>query len=55
MAKNRQNRKSLEVPVEKQTTAAWANIESTKNASNVTQPSDLQVVNAKEYADENEK
>ncbi|HQD32087.1 MAG: DUF3787 domain-containing protein [Acetivibrionales bacterium] len=43
------------VPVEKHDTAAWANIEKKKSHSRVTMPSEFQITNAKEYADENEK
>lgn len=43
------------IPVEKHDTAAWANIENMKSHSKVTIPSDYQVINAKEYVDENEK
>lgn len=43
------------MPVEKHDTAAWANIEKKKTHSKVTMPSDYQVINAKEYVDENEK
>lgn len=46
---------NLGVPVEKHDTAAWANIEKKKSHSRVTMPSDYQVINAKEYVDENEK
>jgi len=42
-------------PIEKHDTAAWANIESTKQVSKVSMPSDVQVDNAKEYVDSNEK
>ncbi len=43
------------VPVEKQDTAAWADIECVKENSRVTIPSEKQVVNAKEYVDANQK
>ncbi|MCI1960231.1 MAG: DUF3787 domain-containing protein [Clostridia bacterium] len=42
-------------PVENHKTAAWANVEDTKNSSNVAKPSQYQTKNAKEYVDENEK
>ena len=42
-------------PIEKHETAAWANIESTKQVSKVSMPSDMQVDNAKDYADTNQK
>ena len=47
--------KNLRMPVEKHDTAAWANIEKKKSHSQVTVPSEFQVINAKEYVDENEK
>ncbi len=42
-------------PIEQHDTAAWANIEKTKRISKVTMPSELQVDNAKEHVDSNEK
>ena len=42
-------------PIEQHTTAAWANIEELKEISQVTIPSDLQVGNAKEWVDSNQK
>lgn len=42
-------------PTEQHTTAAWANIEKVKELSNVTIPSVLQVENAKEWVDSNQK
>ena len=42
-------------PIEQHTTAAWANIEKTKEISNVTIPSEVEVVNAKEWVDSNQK
>jgi len=57
MSKSKKGRKdrNLGVPVEKHDTAAWANIENKKSHSQVTVPSEFQVINAKEYVDENEK
>jgi len=57
MSKSKKGRKdrNLGVPVEKHDTAAWANIEKKKSHSQVTVPSEFQVINAKEYVDENEK
>ncbi|HOQ06884.1 MAG TPA: DUF3787 domain-containing protein [Clostridiales bacterium] len=46
---------NIRVPVEKHDTAAWANIEKKKSHSQVTIPSEFQVINAKEYVDENQK
>jgi len=42
-------------PVEQHTTAAWANIEKTKEVSNVTIPSEVEVGNAKGWVDSNQK
>jgi hypothetical protein len=55
MADNRFKEKSMCTPIERHDTAAWANIESMKPVSNVTLPSELQVTNAKEHVDSNEK
>lgn len=55
MADNRYKEKSMDTPIEKHDTAAWANIESVKKVSRVTMPSELQADNAKEYVDTNEK
>lgn len=48
-------RKSKGRPIEKHNNAAWANIEKTKNQSGVSTPSEEQVLNAKQYVDENKK
>lgn len=42
-------------PIENHKTAAWSNIEGTKEISKVARPSELQTDHAKEYVDENEK
>jgi len=42
-------------PIEKHETAPWANIEKTKPVSNVAIPNETEVINAKEWVDENEK
>ena len=55
MADNRYKEKNMTTPIEKHETAAWANIESTKQISKVTMPSEEQVDNAKEHVDSNEK
>jgi hypothetical protein len=55
MEENRYKEKSMDTPIEKHDTAAWANIESVKKVSKVTRPSELQTENAKEYVDTNEK
>jgi len=48
-------RKQTKKPIENHQTAAWANIEETKDISNVAVPSLPQAKNAKEYVDDNEK
>lgn len=55
MAKNLIRAKTYKQPIEKHDTAAWANIESRKPLSNVHIPSEIEVRNAKEYVDSNEK
>lgn len=55
MAENTFKEKHVGKPIEKHDTAAWANIESVKQASQVTIPSEIQVRNAKEHVDTNEK
>ena len=42
-------------PIEQHITAAWANIEKLKKISNVAIPSELEVGNAKEWVDSNQK
>lgn len=42
-------------PIENHKTAAWANIRTMKKNSCVTIPSEDEVINAKEYVDENKK
>ncbi|RMD00038.1 DUF3787 domain-containing protein [Clostridium autoethanogenum] len=46
---------SMELPIEKHDTAAWANIHKEKSVSKVSVPSEFDVKNAKEYVDSNEK
>jgi hypothetical protein len=55
MAENKFKEKNMAIPIENHNTAAWSNIEKTKPVSNVTIPSEVQVRNAKEYVDTNEK
>lgn len=55
MAENRSKEKFMAKPIEQHDTAAWANIEKTKRISKVTMPSELQVDNAKEHVDSNQK
>ena len=42
-------------PVDKHTTAAWANIEKTQEISNVPIPNEIEVSNAKQWVDKNQK
>jgi hypothetical protein len=47
--------KNQQKPIECHDTAAWANIKSRKKVSQVSMPDELQVRNAKQYVDSNEK
>lgn len=51
--KKKRNRRAM--PAEKHDTAGWANIESKKSHSEVSVPSEFQVINAKLHVEENEK
>jgi len=55
MAKNKYKEKHQAMPVENQDTAAWANTHEVKAVSQVNIPDEVQVRNAKEYVDTNEK
>lgn len=55
MARNRIKEHFMGVPIESHDTAAWANMEETKPVSNVNQPSEIEVRNAKEWVDTNQK
>lgn len=55
MSKNKEKERFMARPIERHTTAAWANIKETKPVSNVTIPNEVQVRNAKEHVDTNEK
>jgi len=55
MAKNKSKEKFMATPIEQHNTAAWANVEKQKEVSKVTIPSEIQALNAKEHADENQK
>lgn len=55
MDKNRTKEFFMKAPVEKHDTAAWANIENVKPVSKVAVPNIVQVINAKEYVDTNQK
>jgi hypothetical protein len=52
---NRYKEKFVAMPIEKHDTAAWANMEDAEQVSNVNIPSEIQVRNAKEYVDTNQK
>lgn len=52
---NKSKEKHIRAPIENHRTAAWANINETKEVSNVPIPSLHGVENAKEYVDANEK
>ncbi|EKQ56753.1 MULTISPECIES: DUF3787 domain-containing protein [unclassified Clostridium] len=52
---NRFKEKFLGMPIEKHDAAAWANMEDSQPISNVNIPSEIQVRNAKEYVDTNQK
>lgn len=51
----RRDNGSFRVPIEKHTTAAWANIVETKPVSTVAVPGRKSVRNAKDYVDANQK
>ncbi|MBR0598367.1 CDIF630_02480 family spore surface protein [Sinanaerobacter chloroacetimidivorans] len=55
MAQNRYKETHMSMPVENHDTAAWANINAMKEVSNVPIPDEIQVNNAKEYVDTNQK
>lgn len=50
------NKKNIKKqPIEKHNTAAWADVDKKQPVSNVSIPSEAQVINAKEWVDVNEK
>lgn len=55
MAKNKFKEKNMAKPIENHDTAAWANQSSLKAVSKVNIPDEIQVRNAKEYVDSNQK
>ena len=55
MAKNKTKQKHMAMPIEEHNTASWANIDHLKAHSRVPIPDELEVRNAKEYVDTNEK
>ncbi len=52
---NKKKERNMGMPIEKQNTAAWANIEKKQPISNVPIPDYHQVKNAKEWVDSNQK
>lgn len=55
MAKNKFKEKNMGRTIESHRTAAWANIQELKPVSRVPIPSEIEVKNAKEYVDTNQK
>ena len=55
MAKNKNKEKNMAMPIERHDTAAWANINKMKASSKVNIPDEIQVRDAKEYVDSNQK
>ena len=55
MAKNKYKEKHMSTPVENHDTAAWANVNEIKPVSHVNIPDEVQIRNAKEYVDTNQK
>ncbi|MDF2884771.1 MAG: hypothetical protein K0R54_5341 [Clostridiaceae bacterium] len=55
MVKNTDKKNLNNQPIEKHNTAAWADVDETKEISNVTIPSEDEVKNAKDWVDANEK
>lgn len=55
MADNKTKESFMAVQIEKHDTAAWANIRETKPVSKVSIPNELDVRNAKEWVDTNQK
>lgn len=52
---NRYKEFHMETPVENQATAAWASMDRLDEESGVNYPDELQVINAKEFVEENQK
>ncbi|QUH24501.1 CDIF630_02480 family spore surface protein [Serpentinicella alkaliphila] len=55
MANNNYKEKHQAMPIENHDTAAWANTSEMKAVSQVNIPDEIQVRNAKEYVDTNQK
>lgn len=55
MSKNKFKLKNVKIPMENHQTAAWADAEKLKTDSKVNIPNEVQVRNAKEYVETNQK
>ena len=55
MAENKYKESHMRTPVENHATAAWADKNNLKDVSGVNIPDEMQVIEAKEFVDENEK
>lgn len=55
MSNNKPKNRLAGMPIENHTTAAWANIHKVKPDSRVGIPSEIEVRNAKEWVDSNQK
>ncbi|HHX73801.1 MAG TPA: DUF3787 domain-containing protein [Firmicutes bacterium] len=55
MAKNKKKDRRMASPVERHDTAAWAEMEDMKPVSKVNLPDEIDILNAKEYVDSNQK
>ncbi len=55
MAKNKSKDKNMKRKIENHDTAAWANRSKLKSVSQVSVPDEEQVINAKDYVDNNQK
>lgn len=55
MAKNKDKKSNMATPIENNDTAAWANAKKMKPESKVNIPDEVQIRNAKEYVDTNQK
>ena len=55
MPKKNYKEKRMQMPIENHDTAAWANVSKSKKESKVNIPDEIQVKNAKEYVDTNQK
>ncbi len=55
MSKDKFKQKNIATPIENHQTAAWADIKDLKQMSGVYIPSEIEVKNAKEWVDSNQK